>query len=970
MITSRLVRLFRVSTLRDFQRCIQEAIVELEPRRRSAAAVIVPTRSASEQALLMLTSRDAAKTVPAIVSRTDWYEWLRLRLPSRPNVLTSVQREAITACAARDAIDAGFPPPFELKPGLIGALLSFYDELHRHRRSTDAFERLIVKDLEKTAEADRGAKRLLKQSLFLAETFRAYERRRKALSSVDEHTLRKLLLENELRDPVSEFIVTIPDQVAHPHGLYPVDFDLLSRMPNLGRVTLVATDAILDSGYRERLGDLLPGLDEKKFVGNRDLPTIVVPDLAEDTLCFKWRDREDELRAVGRQLARRKKDGGLLPSSAAVVVQRPLPYLYLAPSAFDEFDVPVSAGDGLPLATEPYVALIDLIFDVVGSNFGRPALVALLESPHCAFFDSCSGPLSRRAIQALDKRLRDSCFFGGKDELAKRLAIWTETDRATLEALPALRCALSLSEELQAMCLENPIAGHLSLLRRFLNDHSSVVSDAPENNREDIVRSVVRTGLKRLEEAFQNETEVVHVTHARAIVRRWIESQTCVSKKMNNGVHLLDAYAAIYGVFEDVFVAGLIDSDWPEKSEPNIFYPAGMLVGLGWPRAGEKMLSARAAFSDLLSLSCKRVWLSNFSLEDDAVVNDSTILEDVDEIDFKRQVISGAALDWGNDGLDCTKTGGSKAFFNLKVKDQWNLLRIERADSRNDRRPSGRVGPRPTKSYAVSELEQYLTCPFKYFSRYTLGVDESEDRDDGLFLSPKQRGLLLHDVFETFFKDWQSAVTLSNLDIALDRFSGVAEKAIGRLEPSDRVVARAWLLGSAVSPGLAERVFIAEIENGLEVIGRLTEYRISRTLESSNGEEERAVEIRGVVDRVDLHADNTFRVIDYKSGQSPQLSSALQLAVYTSCIEKQFQAERGSAWKAVEPIYVAFGDPKTVVPIPNKSLRKAIGASEKQVMKITQEIEDGHYPVSPISTFNCKFCDYSTICRKDYVEQA
>ena len=92
----------------------------------------------------MLVSRDVAKNVPAIVSRKDWYEWLRLRLPSRPNVLTSVQREAITACAARDAIDAGFPPPFELKPGLIGALLSFYDELHRYRRSTDAFERLGI----------------------------------------------------------------------------------------------------------------------------------------------------------------------------------------------------------------------------------------------------------------------------------------------------------------------------------------------------------------------------------------------------------------------------------------------------------------------------------------------------------------------------------------------------------------------------------------------------------------------------------------------------------------------------------------------------------------------------------------------------------------------------------------------------------------------------------------------------------
>ena len=969
VVTARVTRLLRVSTLQDFQRCIRKVVVELEPKRRLASAVIVPTRSASEQVRSMLVARDLAECVPAIVSRTDWYEWLRLRLPTPPNVLTLVQREVIVARAARDAIEAGVPPPFELKPGLIGELLSFYDELHRYQRSTDIFERLIVKDLEETAQADRGAKRLLKQSLFLVEAFRAYERRRATLSSVDEHTLRNLLLESELREMVSELVVTIPDQVAHPHGLYPVDFDLLSRMPRLDCITIVATDAILDSGYRERLDDLLPGLAEESFVGSSDRPTIVVPDSTEDDLYFRWRDREEELRAVGRQLARRRQDDDLLPSSAAIVVQRPLPYLYLAPSVFDGFDVPASVGDGLPLATEPYVALVDLIFGLVGSNFCRRALIALLNSPHCAFFDRRNVSLQRHSIQALDKGLRDSHYFGGKDELARRLSTWTDTGHATLDALPALHCALAVSDELQEMCLENSVAEHLSILRRFLKGHSSVVSDTTENRREVTARSLVENGLKGLQEAFQGETEKAHVTHTRAIVCRWIENQTGICKKVNNGVHLLDSQAAIYGVFEDVFVAGLVDSDWPEKSKPNIFYPSGMLVGLGWPRARDRMLSARAAFYDLLSLPRKRVWLSTFSLEEDDVVNESTFLEDLDDVDMNRQVISRAALTWGNNETDQTKTGGSQVAFDVNVKDLWKFLRVERAGYRNHPRFKGRVGSRPEKSYAVSELEQYLACPFKYFSRYTLDLEDSDEREDSLFLSPKQRGLLLHDVFEMFFRDWQSEVTLSNLDRAIDRFSTVAEKAISQLEPSDRAVVRVWLLGSAVSPGLAERVFVAEIENELEVIERLTEYKIRSALECWNGEERRMVKLRGVVDRVDLHADNTFRVIDYKSGQSPQKSTALQLAVYTSCIEKQFQAERGSDWQAAEPIYIAFGDPKTVVPIPKKSLRKTIETREKQVMKISQAIEDGDYPVRPVSTFNCKFCGYSTICRKDYDEQ-
>ena len=966
VVTPRVVRLFRVSTLREFQRCIQEVVVGLVPRDGKAAAVIVPTRSASEQVRSMLATRDVAECVPAIVSRTDWYEWLRLRLPRQPDVLTVIQRQVIATRAARDAIEAGCPPPFDLKPGLIAELLSFYDDLHRYGRSTDAFERLIVKDLEETADTDRGAKRLLQQSLFLAEAFRAYEHRRAAFSSVDEHTLRNLLLEQELREQVSEVIVTMPDQAAHPRGLYPVDFDLFSRMPRLGCITLVATDAILDSGYRERLDDLLPGLEEERIVGSYDRPTIVVPDSPEDDLYFTWRDREEELRAVGLQLDRRRQNDGLLPSSAAIVVQRSLPYLYLAPSVFDEFDIQASAGAGMPLATAPYVALIDLIFEVVESNFSRRALVALLESPHCEFVDGHNGSLGRRSIQALDKRLRESYFHGGRDELAKTLSNWTDAGREPLEALPALRCALAIAEELQEMCSAQLVSEHLSILRQFLNDHSSVVRDTPKNNKEVAVRNLISDGLKSFQEAFHSYAGIADVTHTRAIVHRWIENQTCTSQKVDNGAHLLDAHAAIYGVFEDVFVAGLVDSDWPEKTKPNIFYPARMLVGLGWPRAGDKMLSARAAFHDLLTLSRGRVWLSTFSLEEDDVVNASPVLEDLAECELTREGISQTALSWGARNPERTRTGGSQVFFDLKVKDQWKLLRIERVGYRNNQRFKGRVGSRPAKPYAVPELEQYLSCPFKYFSRHTLGLDESSERDDGLFLSSKQRGLLLHSVFETFFKDWQSKLTLLNLDRALDRFAAIAEKAIACLGPSERAVLKMWLLGSAASPGVAERVFVAEIENELEIVERLTEHRIRRSLECRNGEERRTVELRGKPDRIDLHADNTFRVIDYKSGLPPKSSNALQLTVYTACIEKQLQAERSSEWQAVEPVYVLLGDPqkKTEVPI-----KKDIETGEKQVMEITQAIEHGHYPVCPDSRFNCQFCGYSTICRKDYDEQ-
>ena len=68
--------------------------------------------------------------------------------------------------AAREARAGGAEPPFQLRPGLVPAIVSFYDELLRQEGTVDSFERLVVADLEPSAELDRGARRLLRQTRF------------------------------------------------------------------------------------------------------------------------------------------------------------------------------------------------------------------------------------------------------------------------------------------------------------------------------------------------------------------------------------------------------------------------------------------------------------------------------------------------------------------------------------------------------------------------------------------------------------------------------------------------------------------------------------------------------------------------------------------------------------------------------------------------------------------------------------
>ncbi len=54
-------------------------------------------------------------------------------------------------------------------------------------------------------------------------------------------------------------------------------------------------------------------------------------------------------------------------------------------------------------------------------------------------------------------------------------------------------------------------------------------------------------------------------------------------------------------------------------------------------------------------------------------------------------------------------------------------------------------------------FELYLRCPFKYYSRYLLGVEEEEEVEEQL--SPLERGRILHEVLQQGFAEWDRGST-------------------------------------------------------------------------------------------------------------------------------------------------------------------------------------------------------------------
>ena len=964
MITPRITRLLRVADLQAMHAYLAECAATAEVRR---CAVIVPTRGAAEFLRQTLENRRLSPACPAIVlpdivTRGEFYDRLHARLPDAPPKLNDFEREVLFRRSAMDAASQGAPPPFRLRAGLIVEILAFYDELRRRDRSVAAFERLMTGSLESSAETDRGAERLLRLTRFLAAAFTIFEQRVETADGVDEHGLRAILLGDS--EALTEWcayrhvVVTVPDQAADPRGLWLADYDLLARMPGVARLDIVATENVLASGYHQRVHDVLPGMEEARIGAPARLPTLLVPESSGDGDTVRWivcRDREEELADVARSV---KRSAQAPLDRTAIVFQRPLPYLYLARQVFGDAQLPYQALDALPLAAEPFAAAIDLVFSFVLSEGTRATLVEFLASPHWSFHSE-GRPIGREDVAAADKRLRDVKYVGGWDRLSSLAA-----DSAALGA------AAAAAVELQPMIDAPTASGQVSALLAFVTAHERLPDRRAEwYGRHLRARSAVLSALELVRDAHRAHDDTpVPLPELANTVRRWMEGQTFSPRTGPRGLKLLDAPSAAYADIDELRLAGLVEPDWPERAGRSIFYPASLLTQLGWPVDSDRLAAARARFHDLLRLPRLRVSLSTFTLEDDAIVPASVLLEELE----------GAGLPLER----APRPRHTRVFLHEAVSEEpisagalaglpleWLTLRASRSPGSGDIY-HGAAGVRNAAVYAVSSLERYLDCPFKYFAAHVLRLPEERAEESGL--TPQERGQFLHEVFEVFFTEWQATgrgtLTMENMADALALFERIAEQQLATLPESDRALERTHLLGSAAAPGLAERAFAFEVEHGGEVIERLLEHELEGAFVFKTAAGPRTVRLRAKTDRIDLMADGTLRVVDYKLGKAPKPARALQLPIYGVCAQQSLEGRHGQSWTLGRAGYVAFREKNSFVALGgSSSLDEAVDAGQERLLAAIDAIERGEFPPDPDEPFICTRCGYASVCRKDYV---
>ena len=1019
MITPRTTRLVRVPDLYTFRQATVDLACGGTPFEARNRLVVVPTRAAAAYLLRSIEARlppsDGALVLPDLVTPGELAARLGERLPRHPVLLTDTEREVLAGVACRMAIEEGSEPPFRLRAGLVAEIVRFYDSLQRHLKSVDTFERLALGALEPGAAEDRGAERLVRQTRFLVRAFRHFERLIGTTGGIDEHALRRRLVGEPAPDPWRHVVLAVGDDASDRHGLFPADWDLLTRVPGLERIDLVATDAMLAGAFHERIHHLLPGIEETRLAldGPRPPPVLLVP--PNGALTHTARDREEEVAGFARWVRReaRSTDAGAISdvSRMALVVRHPLPYVYLAREVLGAAGIPFQMFDALPLASEPHAAALDVVIDFVRGHFGRRQAMALLRSPHFRFVPgrlpasapallsglaeaegaggkpasasegvpgglkpaapsggAAASALAPDEVAALDRALSDAGYLGDIDALERLVAAWREEKPGSQ---PGGRCAaevvLEAARQLAPLQSAAPCAAQLDRLLAFLKRHEHLPQlDDPLRPRLLRGRAAVLDVLTGLRDAYARLDPLeVDVDAVAAVIRRWIDAHTFAPRIGDVGVHIVDAESARFGDFEGVQLAGLVDGEWPDTPRRNIFYPPALLRELGRPAETERLDGVRAAFSDLLRLPSSRLVVSTFTLEADAIVPASTLVDALPGAGLATSEAGSPAVrifDYEALGLDPVETRPLGSVARAAAARRIEAIRTRRA---------GATGGHEMAAYSLSALERYQDCPFKFFAADVLRLEAPPE--DEPMLSPRARGRFVHEVFQRFFEEWDArghgTITVDRVDEARALFQDVAGPLLARFSEAEALLERARLFGTAVSIGIVDVVLGLEASRPAPVRERWLEYRLEGAFSLGVPGGPR-IPVKGVADRIDLLDGDRLRVIDYKSGYAPNPKRALQAPIYALCAQERLAERDGRPWRIDEAAYVAFAGKRPLVPVVRPGAADAddvLKNARTRVMDVVAGIGLGEFPPRPYDPRICSYCAYPSVCRKDYV---
>jgi ATP-dependent helicase/DNAse subunit B len=237
----------------------------------------------------------------------------------------------------------------------------------------------------------------------------------------------------------------------------------------------------------------------------------------------------------------------------------------------------------------------------------------------------------------------------------------------------------------------------------------------------------------------------------------------------------------------------------------------------------------------------------------------------------------------------------------------------------------------------VTAIENYAQCPFQFFGRHTLKLEEPPKRPEDR-LDARVQGNIVHQVVAGWQRTPQPIVPLF-------------ERAFAEICHKEQVIPgyRTEALRTRMRADL-ER-FVAKYGKPATAGTRIEEafqFAVDETLQ-----------LRGRIDRMDIEPDGRANVVDFKySKRASELAKdedRLQGPLYLLAVEKAFQRKAGSMF------YCGLRDD---VQIKEQTVtRERLAAAEATALRIAGEVRAGHAEPRPADLEPCRYCTFKDVCR-------
>ncbi len=236
------------------------------------------------------------------------------------------------------------------------------------------------------------------------------------------------------------------------------------------------------------------------------------------------------------------------------------------------------------------------------------------------------------------------------------------------------------------------------------------------------------------------------------------------------GVQVLGLGETMGHAWTAIYLGGLVDTKFPQRLPQNIFLPESTLEPLGIRTLEKARLTASHHFYRLL-LSAEKVTLTWPENEGDRATVASPFLSELTPL--KRAGLV-------NRGIE--RTSGIQ--FSLKPEDSRSISELAKAVGSRGRvagieqvlsadipnmaaiRSAYDFDPSSVarallslskKTFRVTELDDYLQCPYDYYVKHVLRLKPLEEVTEDI--SPLDRGSTVHGILHSFYKEWDRPVT-------------------------------------------------------------------------------------------------------------------------------------------------------------------------------------------------------------------